>query len=129
MRKYILLLLLVISLGSNSLFANPVNDFVKSIANGIFSTAWPTAKYKDVEIVENKKTSYGYDIVLKFNGNSNGALCMVGNCPLWFTLGLQTDSDFSIKSMKVLESNSIIAKPFQTAGAVAQAMQEANTKR
>lgn len=119
---------LLISLGANILFANPMNDFMDSVASGIFSTAWPTAKYKNVEIVENKKTSSGYDIVVKFNGNSSGTLCMVGNCPLWFTLDIQTDSNFSIRNMRVLEHNAILAPPFQTSGAIAQAIINANNR-
>lgn len=117
---------LLVSLGVNVLFANPVNDFADKVAYGIFSTAWPTATYKKVEMVNYHKTSYGYDIVLKFNGNSN--MCMVGDCPLWFTLDMQTDSNFFIKNMSVLDYNSIIAKPFQTAGAVAQAVRDANSR-
>lgn len=128
MKNLVVRIFLLISLGANMLFANPVNDFVNTVASGIFSTAWPTAKYKDVEIVENQKTSSGYDIVLKFNGNSSGFVCMSGNCPLWFTLNIQTDSDFSITDMKVLEYNSIIAKPFQTSGSIAKAIINANSK-
>ena len=128
MKNLILKFILLISLGANVLFANPVNDFMNSVASGIFSTAWPTAKYKNVEIVENKKMSSGYDIVVKFNGNSNGTLCMVGECPLWFTLDIKTDLDFSIKSMKVLEHNAILAPPFQTSGAIAQAIINANNR-
>lgn len=128
MKNLILKFVLSVSLCVNIVYANPVNDFADSIASTIFKIAWPSARYKKVEVVEHNKISSGYNIILKFNGNSNGMLCMVGDCPLWFTLNLQTDSNFSIKNMKVLEYNAIIAKPFQTAGAITQAMQEANNK-
>lgn len=128
MRKITLVILILISLGVNSMFANPIKDFADSVASGIFTTAWPTAKYKNVEVVTYDKTNYGYDIVLKFNGNSSGYMCMVGDCPLWFTLDVQTNTNLSIKNMKVLDYNSIVAKPFQTAGAIAQAIRDANNK-
>lgn len=128
MKNLVVRIFLLISLGANILFANPISDFINSVASGIFSTAWPTATYKSVEILENNQTSSGYDTIVKFKGNSSGKLCMVGDCPLWFTLGIQMDSEHSIKSIKVLEHNAILSPPFQTAGAIAQAVNNANSK-
>lgn len=128
MKKLVVTIFLLISLGANILFANPVSDFINSVASGIFSTAWPTATYKSIEILENKQISSGYETVVKFKGNSSGKLCMVGDCPLWFTLDIHMDSEHSISSIRVLEHNAILAPPFQTSGAIAQAIIYANNR-
>lgn len=125
MKKIILVIVLLISLGANSVFADGVKSFADSVAYGIFKTAWPTAKYKDVEVLSSEKEYSKYNITLKFYGNSR--ICMMGSCPLWFKLKLKTTNNFKIEDMEVLEHNAIMQPPFETSGTISKAILEANS--
>lgn len=128
MKKSFISVLFVLCLSITSVFAipNPIKEFADGIAYSTFKTAWPTAKYSDIEVLEYEETSSGYDIVLKFKGNSR--VCFVGTCPLWFKLEVLTDSSFIVKNMKVLEHNAKLAEPFATSGSIAKAMLDANSR-
>jgi len=66
-----------------------------------------------------------YNILLKFSGNSR--ICFMGSCPLWFILKIDMDLNYNIKDINVLEHNAKLAPPFETSGAVAKAIAEANS--
>ncbi len=136
MKNFIFKIFLVLSIVVNISFAveveegteehNLVKSFADKVAYGIFKAAWPTAKYKTTDVESIRKNSSGYDLIFKLQGNSR--ICLIGKCPLWFTLDIKTDSEFHIKDMEVLGYKSILAAPFQTSGSLAKAMLEANEK-
>lgn len=123
--KYTAIILLIIStVLSGKAEAGSVSDFVRSIGKPVFKMAWPTAKYHSYEVVDINSYSWGYSIDVKFKGESN--MCWVDYCPLWFKLRIKTNNSFDVKDMDVINHNAILAPPFETAGALAKAMAEAN---
>lgn len=126
MKKIIMVLLLV----ANALFAvslQTVKDFANGVSYTVFKAAWPTATYKNAEVLDYRSDNSSNYIVLKLKGNSK--ICAIGECPLWLDLKITTNQQFAIKNMEVLQHNAILQPPFQTSGAVAQAIVEANQKR
>jgi hypothetical protein len=130
MKKVLLTIYLVFSLSISSINADEKDEsiieyFSNGVASGIFRTAWPTATYSDFEYMGKERIAGGYQVQLKFKGNSN--MCFVGTCPLWFKLGIDLDFEYNIKDMSVLKHNAIMQPPFKTSGAIAQAIAEANS--
>jgi len=133
MKKLLVSIYLVLYVFVNGLYANSQTENEKSIiqhfgdgiAYSIFKTAWPTAEYKDIELIKSEEIATGYEIILKFKGNSN--ICFMGTCPLWFKLDIITDFEFNIKDMSVLDHNAKLAAPFESAGAIAKAIANANS--
>lgn len=126
MKEKVLIILLFIGISSSNLFAITAEEFADNVAYTIFKTAWPTAKYKDTKVLQQQRTSDGYVFIFKFNGNSR--MCLIGDCPLWFKLKINLDYNFHVENMEVLDYQSLIAKPFQTAGSMAVAITESNNK-
>ena len=125
MKKIILTVVLFIIIGANNLFAYSVEEFGDDVGYTIFKTAWPTATYKDTEVINYKRTDDGYDVVIKFNGKSN--LSFFGKGLIWFKLLINTNDEFKIQNMDIIDYHSILAQPFQTTGAISQAMNNANS--
>lgn len=127
MKKIILTITLLISIATNSLSAYSVDEFANDVGYTIFKIAWPTATYKNIEVLDQKSTSNGYMIIFKFNGDSN--LCSGDTfCSLWFKLKMNLDNDFNIQDMEVLSHNAFFSRPFKTVGAIGQAMNDANSR-
>ena len=125
MLKYTSLLLLMISiLVSSNARADSVSDFVRSIGYPVFKVAWPTATYKSYQVVDIDSYSWGYSMDVKFKGESN--MCLMDSCPLWFKLRIKVNNSFDVKDMDLVDHNALLAPPFATTGALAQAMIEAN---
>lgn len=120
MKKFILTIFLVFSLGANVLFANPIQNFVDSIAYSTFKTAWPTATYESVEIFEHRETSYGHEVTIRLIGKSK--MYVIGNCPLKLDLLLSTNSSYIIKDVEVLKHNAIMQPPFKTVSSIKDAV-------
>jgi hypothetical protein len=132
MKKFLVSVCVILHLTISSLYATTAEDdknivqyFSDGVANSIYKTAWPTATYKDVELLDSEDITGGYKVQIKFKGNSN--MCMIGTCPLWFILEIKMDLEYSIKDMYVLKHNAIVQPPFKTSGAIASAILEANS--
>lgn len=116
MKKFIVLILLLFSIFSNTMFANPVESFIESIAYSIFKAAWPTAEYKEFEIFKHETTETGHYLIIRFTGESS--FCFLEKCVLKLDLGITTNSDFNIKNIQVIKHNAIMVEPFASASAL-----------
>lgn len=120
MKKLGFVFTFIIFIGANTLFANPIEKFVDSIAYSIFKLAWPTAHYSDVEVMEYDETSYGYEMIIRLKGESS--FCLKDHCPLKLDLKVVTSSNFSIEDVSVKRHNAILQPPFKTIDSVADAL-------
>jgi len=67
MERIVITVLLFISISTSNLLAYSVEEFGDDVGYTIFKTAWPTATYRNTEVIRQRSTSTGYDVVIKFN--------------------------------------------------------------
>lgn len=114
----------IIPLNAGTLSA--LEEFAHNISETVFNIAWPTANYRDVEVVDFYDYPTKTIVYIKFIGESS--MCFISRCPLSFELKITLDKEYSIKSMSVIEHNAILSPPFKTVGDIAYAMSQANNK-